>query len=112
MFCVTRDRYCKLQGLGIFDPGGSHRGLVVSAVDCEPTARRVASQKLTTLTFSPVVHDWVNKDLGMSSRVCATGHIIYPVPLIEKGRALCPRGRFLPSFIHQVIITGQNNISY
>ena len=31
----------------------------------------------------------------MSSRVCATGHVKDPVPLIEKSRALCPGGRFL-----------------
>ena len=35
------------------------------------------------LDFSPVVHDWVNKGLGMSIRVCATGHIKDPMPLIE-----------------------------
>ena len=31
----------------------------------------------STLTPPPpsVVHDWVNKGLGMSSRVCATGHL-------------------------------------
>ena len=36
----------------------------------------------------------------MSRRVCATGHIKDPVPLIEKSRASCPGGRFPPSFIH------------
>ena len=56
----------------------------------------------------PVVHDWGIKDLGMPSRVCATGHIQDPVPLIEKSRA---GGRFPPSFIHQVIIiTGLNKL--
>ena len=61
------------------------------------------------LDFPPGVHDWVIKALGMSSRVCATGHITDPVPLIEKRRASCPGGRFPPSFIHQVIvITGLN----
>ena len=49
-------------------------------------------------------HDLVIKGLGMSSRVCATGHIKGPVPLIEKRRGLSPGGRFSPSFIHQVII--------
>ena len=45
----------------------------------------------------------------MSSRVCATGHIKYPVPLIERSKASCPGGRFSPSFIHQIIIlTGLN----
>ena len=44
----------------------------------------------------PVVHDWVNKGLGMFSRGCATGHrpIQDPVPLIENSRASCPGGRF------------------
>ena len=36
----------------------------------------------------PCLCDWVIKDLGMSSRVCATGHIKDPMPLIEKSRAL------------------------
>ena len=58
----------------------------------------------TRSTFSPEVHDWVNKELGMSSRVCTPGYIKDPVPLIEKSRASCPSGRFPPSFIHQVII--------
>ena len=49
--------------------------------------------------FPPVVHDWVQKGLGMSSRVCVTGHIKDPVPLIEKSRASCPGGRCPPSFI-------------
>ena len=44
--------------------------------------------------------------------VCPTGHIKDPVPLIEKSRALCPSGRFPPSFIHQVIIiTGLNKLN-
>ena len=35
-----------------------------------------------------------------------------PMPLIEKSRALCPGGRFHPSFIHKVfIITGLNMTS-
>ena len=42
------------------------------------------------------------KGLGVSSCVCATGHIKDPVPLIKKRRGLTPGGRFPPSFIHQV----------
>ena len=60
--------------------------------------------------LSTVLQDWVNKGLGMSSRVCATGHRTDPGPLIEKSRALCPGGRFPPTFIHQVIITGLNKL--
>ena len=45
----------------------------------------------------------------MSSRVCATGHIQDPVPLVEKSRASCPGGRFPPSFFHQVIIITESN---
>ena len=52
------------------------------------------------LAFPPVVQDWVNKGLGMSSCVCVTGHIKDPLPLIEKSRALCPGGGVPPSFIH------------
>ena len=71
--------------------------------DCGPTGRQFESASCqSTLTFPPVVHDWVMKGIGMSSRVCATGHIKDPVPLIEKSRALCSGGRFPPSFIHQV----------
>ena len=54
--------------------------------------------------FPPVLRDWVNKGLGMSSLAYATGHIKDPVPLIAKRRGLSPRDRFPPSFIHQVII--------
>ena len=49
--------------------------------------------------------------LGMSSRVCATGHIKDSMSLTEKSRESCPGGRFPPSFIHQVIIiTGLNKL--
>ena len=64
-----------------------------------------------SLTFPPVLRDWVIKGLGMSSLVYATGHIKDPVPLIEKSRASCPGGGVPPSFIHQVIImTGLNKL--
>ena len=53
-----------------------------------------------SLTFPPVLRDWVIKGFGMSSLVYATGHIKDPVPLIEKRRGLSPGGRFPPSFIH------------
>ena len=44
-------------------------------------------------------------------RVCASGHIKDPVPLIEKSSASCPGGRFPPSFIPRVIIiTGLNKL--
>ena len=47
----------------------------------------------------------------MPSRVCVTGHIKAPVPLIEKSRASCPGGRVPPNFIHQLItITGLNKL--
>ena len=47
----------------------------------------------------------------MSSLVYATGHIKYPVPLIEKRRGLSPGGRCPPGFIHRVIIiTGLNKL--
>ena len=62
-----------------------------------------------SLTFPPVLRDWVIKGLGMSSLVYATGHIKDPVPLIEKRRGLSLGGRFPPSFIHQVIIITRLN---
>ena len=66
--------------------------------------------KMNISAFPPVPHDWVIKGLGMSSRVCATGHIKDPLPLIVKRRGLSPGGRFPPSFNHQVIITGLNKL--
>ena len=64
-----------------------------------------------SLTFPPVLRDWVIKGFGMSSLFYATGHIKDPVPLVEKSRGLSPGGRFPPSFIHQVIIiTGLNKL--
>ena len=82
--------------------------------DCGPTGRQFKSaSNQGTLTFPPVVLDWVNKGLGMSSCVCATRHIKDPVPLMEKSSASCPSGRFPPSFIHQVIlITGLNKTGH
>ena len=71
---------------------------------------RVPSAELNILAFPPVFRDWVTKGLGMFSLVYATGHIKDPVPLIEKRRGLSPGGRFPPSFIHQVIITGLNKL--
>ena len=97
-----------LRTLGIFDPlNWGSRGLGVGVFNCGLTAPR------STLTLPPVVHDWVNKGLGMSSRVCATGHIKDPVPELcnmEKSRALCSGGRFPPSFIHQVMMTALNKL--
>ena len=61
------------------------------------------------IDFPQVVHDCVIKGLSMSNRVCATGHIKDPVPLIEKSRASCPSGRFPPSCIHEVIIITELN---
>ena len=46
-----------------------------------------ASRKRNGYTWIVDIHDWVNKGLGMSSHVCATGHIKDPMPLIEKNRA-------------------------
>ena len=64
-----------------------------------------------SLTFPPVLRDWVIKGFGMSSLVYATGHIKDPVPLVEKSRGLSPGGWFPPCFIHQVIIiTGLNKL--
>ena len=64
-----------------------------------------------SLTFPPVLRDWVINGFGMSSLVYVTGHIKDPVPLIEKSRGLSPGGQFPPSFIHQVIIiTGLNKL--
>ena len=72
---------------------------------CENTIRAL------WLSSHAVVHDWVFKDLGMSSRVCATVHIKDHIPLNVKSMACCPGGRFHPSFIHQVIvITGLNKL--
>ena len=72
---------------------------------------RVPPAELNISAFPPVLRDWVNKGLGMSSLVYATGHIKDPVPLIAKRRELSRSGRFTPMFIHQVIIiTGLNKL--
>ena len=67
-----------LRTRGIFDPRtwGGHLGLVDGMFNCGPRGRRFeAALCQSTLTLSPVIHDWVTKGLGMSSHVCATGHI-------------------------------------
>ena len=87
---------------------GSRDGSVGSAFDCEPMCCRFESS--LNISVPPVLRDWVIKGLGMYSRACATGHIKDPVPLIEKRRGLSSGGRFPPSFIHQVIITGLNKL--
>ena len=47
----------------------------------------------------------------MPSRVCVTGHIKDPVPLIGKSRDSYLGGRFHPpSFIQVIIITGLNKL--
>ena len=61
-----------------------------------------------SLTFPPVLRDWVIKGLGMSSLVYATGHIKEPVPLIEKRRGLSPVVGFL--LVSFIIITGLNKL--
>ena len=64
--------------------------------DCEPTGWWFESASCrSNLTYHPVVHDWVIKGHGMSSRVCATAHIKDPMPLMEKSKASCLGGRFL-----------------
>ena len=73
---------------------------------------RVPLAELNISAFPPVLRDWVIKGPGISSRVCAAGHIKDPVPLIEKRRGLSPGGRFPPSFIHQVIIISGLNKLY
>ena len=44
---------------------------------CSTVDRQVVGSNLpraSILTFPQLVHDWLIKGLGMSSRVCATGH--------------------------------------
>ena len=93
-----------LRTRGIIDPPtwDGHRGLVVGVFDCGPIGRRFECALCrSTLTFPSVVHDWVNKGLGMSSRACATGHIKDPVPHLLKrvGHCVPVVGFLLVSFI-------------
>ena len=67
----------------MFDPQAVINGLVVGLLDCGPTGWRLESL-VPDHCPPPQVHDWVHNGLGMSSRVCATGHIQDPMPLIEK----------------------------
>ena len=72
--------------------------LLVIAIGLRPSCEKYS----TFPGVRAVVHDClVMKCLGMSSRVYATGHIKDPRSLVERSRALCPGGRFPPSFIHQ-----------
>ena len=81
------------------------------ALDCGLTHRRSGPVCGTGhLDFSSVLHDWVNKVLGMSSRVCETRHIIDPMPLIKKRRALCLAGGFSSSV--SVSVARRNFYSY
>ena len=98
--------------INIVGGGGGRDGSVGSVSDCEPMCCRFESSRGWTFRFpSPVLRDWVIKGLGMFSLVYATGHMKDPVPLIKKRRGLSAGGRFLPSFIHQVIIiTGLNKL--
>ena len=84
--------------------------LSLFSVNRQVAGSNLSVQDFEHFDFPTVVHDWVNKGLGMSSRVCATGHIKDPVALIEKSRASCPGGRFPSCFIHKVIITGLNKL--
>ena len=60
--CEKHHRNAQIQRL-------SCRCLVVVLLWCENTRRAL------WLSSHAVVHDWVFKDLGMSSRVCETVHI-------------------------------------
>ena len=72
---------------------------------------RVPLAELNTSAFPPLLCDWVIKGLSMYNRVCATGHVKDPMPVIKKRKGLSPGGRFPPSFVHQVIIiTGLNKL--
>ena len=82
---------------------GSHYHHCISALQRVPV--------IAAIRDSCIMPMFPHKGLGMSSRVCATGHLKDPVPLIEKSRASCPSGRFPPSCIHLVIIiTGLNRL--
>ena len=52
------------------------------------------------ICLMPEYFDLVYWYLGISRRVCATGHMNDPLPLVEKSRVTCPSGRFPPSFNH------------
>ena len=59
---------------------------------------RSTPEKLATLTSPQWSMTGESKALECP---VATGHIKDSVPLVERSRALCPGGRFPPSFIHQ-----------
>ena len=61
---------------------------------------RVPPAELNISTFPPMLHNWVIKDLGMSSRVYATGHIKIPCHLLKREEDCLPVvGFLLVSFI-------------
>ena len=75
----NREKIPPLRTRAIIDPPtwGGHRGLVVGVFDCGPTGRLSNLPCVGALWPPPPALGtcWVNKGLGMSSRVCATGHI-------------------------------------
>ena len=79
------------------------RGILVAhwLASCAGDRQVFSSRPHSTLTFPQWSMTWVITGLGMSNRVCATGHIKYPVPLIEKSRVSCPSGSFHPCLIYQ-----------
>ena len=105
-----------LRTRGIIDLPTCGMVIMVWWLVCSTVSRQVGGSNgpyVRVLWLSPqaAVHDWVNKGLGMSSRICETGYINDPVSLIEKSRASCPGGTSPPNFIHQVIIvTGLNKL--
>ena len=81
---------------------------MVSELNCGLTGCRVASDSHLEIYHDPPppppkwsTHGLESKGLGMSSRVCATGHIKDPMPLLTNSRASCRGGRFPLSFIYQ-----------
>ena len=92
---------------------GNWGGSVGSAFDSGPMCCRFESHlRNWTFRLSPQCSA-TGKSKALvcpASIICVTGHIKDPVPLIGKRRGLSPGGRFPPSFIHLVIITGLNKL--
>ena len=66
-----------LSGCGLVDS-------VFYTLDRQISGSNLPRARALSLSPHAVVHGWVNKGLGMPSRVCPTGHVKDPVSLIAK----------------------------
>ena len=64
------------------------------------------------MVFARLAKVWICGAVGAMRHESDLSLVLVTVPLSEKSRALCPSGRFPPSFIHDhvIIITRLNKL--